>query len=33
MIAIQRAVNCSIYGRDKKGINIVLDVMDFWEAV
>jgi hypothetical protein len=34
MIAIQRAVKCSIHGTDKKGINIVLDnVMDFWEGV
>jgi len=34
ILAIQKAVNFSIHGRDKKGLNIVLDnVMDFWEAV
>jgi hypothetical protein len=32
MIAIQRAVNFGILGRDKKGINIFLSNMDFWEA-
>ena len=34
MLAIQRAVNCNIHGKDKKGLNILFEnVMDFWETV